>query len=259
LRPGGVSRTEAVIVDPNIRLLVTCEHAGKRVPAAWRHLFGGADALLDTHRGWDPGALALAREMAAAFDAPLHYTRITRLLIDNNRSIGTPELYSEFTKPLPAADRRAIVERYYHPHREPILAWVRNTLTAGRRVVHLASHSFTPELNGVVRTADVGFLYDPGRPGEVALCDAWIESLASLRPDLRLRRNYPYRGDSDGLTYRLRKLHAPEVYIGVEIEVNQQFPRAGGRAWSKLRAALVESMRAAVHAVPFEIASAKRR
>ena len=29
------------------------------------------DALLDTHRGWDPGALLLAREMAATFKAPV--------------------------------------------------------------------------------------------------------------------------------------------------------------------------------------------
>jgi predicted N-formylglutamate amidohydrolase len=226
--------------------LITCEHAGKRVPPAYRELFKGQDALLDTHRGWDPGALTLAREMARAFDAPLFHTETTRLLIDNNRSIGSPELYSEFTKPLPAAARREIVARHYTPHREPILAWVRDTLAAGKRVVHIASHSFTPELNGVVRTADVGFLYDPRRHAEAALCDRWIAALRQARPDLRLRRNYPYLGNSDGLCFRLRKLHGGEVYAGIELEVNQAFVRAGGRPWPKIRAALIESMRVAV-------------
>jgi len=235
--------TEATI---DTALLITCEHAGKRVPADYRALFKGQDALLDTHRGWDPGALLLAREMADTFDAPLYFTETTRLLIDNNRSIGSPELYSEFTKPLPAAARRDIVQNHYLPHREPILAWVRDTLAAGRRIVHIASHSFTPELNGVVRTADVGFLYDPRRRGEVDLCDRWIASLRHLRPELRLRRNYPYIGNSDGLCFRLRKLHAPAVYVGIELEVNQAFVRAGGRPWSKLRAALIESMRVAL-------------
>ena len=229
-------------------LLITCEHAGKRVPAAYRDLFKGEDALLDTHRGWDPGALTLAREMAQAFDAPLYFTETTRLLIDNNRSIGSPELYSEFTKPLPAAARREIVQNHYLPHREPILAWVRDTLAAGRRIVHIASHSFTPELNGVVRTADVGFLYDPRRRGEVEVCDRWIASLRHLRPDLRLRRNYPYLGNSDGLCYRLRKLHPADVYVGIELEVNQAFVRAGGKPWTAIRAALLESMRAALSA-----------
>jgi predicted N-formylglutamate amidohydrolase len=227
-------------------LLITCEHAGKRVPAEYRALFKGQDALLDTHRGWDPGALLLAREMADTFHAPLYFTETTRLLIDNNRSIGSPELYSEFTKPLPAAARRAIVQNHYLPHREPILAWVRDTLAAGRRIVHIASHSFTPELNGVVRTADVGFLYDPRRRGEVDLCDRWIASLRHLRPELRLRRNYPYIGNSDGLCFRLRKMHGPSVYVGIELEVNQAFVRAGGKAWSTLRPALIESMRVAL-------------
>jgi len=234
--------------DIDTALLVTCEHAGKRVPAEYRELFAGQDALLDTHRGWDPGALVLAREMAKAFDAPLFYTETTRLLIDANRSIGSPELYSEFTKPLPAAARRDIVERHYRPHREPIVAWVRDTIAAGRKVVHIASHSFTPELNGVVRTADVGFLYDPRRPGEVELCDRWHAALRHAMPELRLRRNYPYLGNSDGLCFRLRKTCAASVYVGVELEVNQAFARAGGKPWTRIRRGLIDSMRVALEA-----------
>jgi predicted N-formylglutamate amidohydrolase len=229
-------------------LLITCEHAGKRVPPAYRELFAGQDELLDTHRGWDPGALPLARQMAKAFGAPLFHTETTRLLIDNNRTLGSPELYSEFTKPLPPAVRRAIVERYYWPHRTPILAWVRDTIAGGRRVLHVASHSFTPELDGIVRSAEVGFLYDPRRRAEAAFCDRWIEALHGQRPDLRLRRNYPYLGNSDGLCFRLRKLHPGEVYVGIELEVNQAFARAGGRPWARIRAALIDSMRAAVGA-----------
>jgi predicted N-formylglutamate amidohydrolase len=232
--------------DIDTALLITCEHAGKRVPPAYRELFEGQDELLDTHRGWDPGALTLARQMARAFGAPLFHTETTRLLIDNNRTLGSPELYSEFTKPLPPPARRRIVDRYYWPHRTPILAWVRDTISAGRRVLHIASHSFTPELNGVVRTADVGFLYDPRRPAEAAFCDRWIAALRDARPDLRLRRNYPYLGNSDGLCFRLRKLHPGDVYVGIELEVNQAFVRAGGRPWTQLRAALLQSMRGAL-------------
>jgi predicted N-formylglutamate amidohydrolase len=232
--------------DIETALLITCEHAGKRVPPAYRHLFAGHDELLDTHRGWDPGALAFARQMAKAFGAPLFHTETTRLLIDNNRTLGSPELYSEFTKPLPPAARRQIVDRYYWPHRTPILAWVRDTIAAGRRVLHIASHSFTPELDGVVRTADVGFLYDPRRRAEVVFCDHWIAALGRDRPDLRLRRNYPYLGNSDGLCFRLRKLYPGDVYAGIELEVNQAFARAAGRPWTQLRAALLESMRSAL-------------
>jgi predicted N-formylglutamate amidohydrolase len=240
-------------------LLITCEHAGKRVPREYRSLFAGQDALLDTHRGWDPGALTLAREMAVAFDASLFYSETTRLLIDLNRSIGNPELYSEFSKPLPPAARRDIVVRHYRPHHEPIERWMKEAMATGRRVVHIASHSFTPVLNGHVRTADIGLLYDPGRGSEAEFSNRWIEALHAARPDLRLRRNYPYLGKSDGLTFRLRRRYPPDVYIGIELEVNQQFVRTGGVGWRKVRTVLVETLGQALDDVPFETSAAEAR
>ena len=51
--------------------LITCEHGGNRIPPRFRSLFAGFEALLQTHRGHDPGALALARELAGALAAPL--------------------------------------------------------------------------------------------------------------------------------------------------------------------------------------------
>ena len=38
-------------------LIITCEHGGNEVPAAYAPLFAGHEALLPTHRGWDAGAL----------------------------------------------------------------------------------------------------------------------------------------------------------------------------------------------------------
>ena len=40
--------------------IITCEHAGNEVPARYRDLLRGSEALLQTHRGWDPGALSVA-------------------------------------------------------------------------------------------------------------------------------------------------------------------------------------------------------
>ena len=51
-------------------LLLTCEHAGNRIPRAYAPLFRGADALLATHRGWDPGAYVLARFLAKRLRVP---------------------------------------------------------------------------------------------------------------------------------------------------------------------------------------------
>jgi predicted N-formylglutamate amidohydrolase len=224
------------------RLVVTCEHAGNVVPERYRALFVGHEHLLPTHRGWDPGALVLAREMAERFHAPLVYDETTRLLADLNRSVGNPELHSEATRDLPLHERRELLERYYHPHRHRVDAAMAEAVASGDRVVHIASHSFTPELNGHVRTADIGMLYDPGRPGEVAFATAWIDALRRADPTLRLRRNYPYLGKSDGVAQVMRRRYPAERYVGIELEVNQRYVEAGGPEWPKIRATLLSTL-----------------
>ena len=216
-------------------LVITCEHAGNAVPEEHRSLFVGFEALLQTHRGWDPGALTLAREMAERHGAPLYFDTTTRLLVDLNRSVATPGLHSEATRHLPLAARRALLDRYYHPYRQKVEAAIGAMVEGGARVVHIASHSFTPELDGKVRTADIGMLYDPARPGEVAFASAWLAALRASDASLRLRRNYPYLGKSDGLTMALRRRHGPDRYVGIELEVNQRYVEAGGPAWTDIR------------------------
>jgi len=184
--------------------------------------------------------------MAGRFDAPLHYDTTTRLLVDLNRSVGTPDLHSEATRHLPLAERRRILDRHYHPHRRTVDAGVAAAIAGGARVVHIASHSFTPVLNGQVRSADVGLLYDPSRPGEVAFASRWLEALKERDPSLRLRRNYPYLGRSDGVAQALRRRHPPESYVGLELELNQRFVEAGGPAWRKVRRTLIETLAVAL-------------
>jgi len=118
-------------------------------------------------------------------------------------------------------------------------------VSRGRRVIHISSHSFTPELDGDVRRADVGLLYHPGRTGEVALAARWKTALEKAAPEFRVRRNYPYAGKGDGLTSHLRLRLPPAAYVGIELEVNQKIVFAAGRPWTRLRGVLVETLLAA--------------
>jgi predicted N-formylglutamate amidohydrolase len=185
----------------------------------------------------------MARALAAAFHAPLVTSTISRLLIDLNRSIGHPQLFSAATRGAPAAVRKEIVAQYYDPYRAQVERLVWQAVSSGRRVIHIASHSFTPRLNGRVRSADVGLLYHPGRPGEAQLCARWKASLAAIAPELRIRRNYPYAGKGDGLASYLRLRFPQGVYIGIELEVNQRVVFAAGRRWALLRGVLIDSLR----------------
>lgn len=231
-------------------LLITCEHGGNRIPARYRPLFEGFEGLLASHRGHDPGALAIARDLARAFAAPLYYSTVSRLLIDLNRSRGHPALYSEATHLAPAAVRREIFDTHYLPYRARIEAHVAGEVAAGRRVIHIASHSFTPVLDGKVRNADIGLLYDPARPGEAELCRRWQAWLTTLAPGWRVRRNYPYAGRSDGLTAYLRKRFPPQAYIGVELEINQAHGLGDGRGWRALRRDVRATLRATLAELP---------
>ena len=227
--------------------IITCEHGGNRVPVAYQHLFEDARDLLATHRGYDPGALAMARALAASLAAPLLASTVSRLVIDLNRSIGHPQLYSPMTRAAPQALRRDIVERHYRPYRERVEALVDESVRRKRRVIHVSSHSFTPELDGRLRNADIGLLYDPGRAGELRLCRDWQAALAICTPALRVRRNYPYAGKSDGLTCHLRRRFSADAYIGIELEINQRVALQPARRWSNLRDNLINALRAALH------------
>ena len=210
-----------------------CEHGGNLVPARYRGLFRGERRVLASHRGWDPGALVLARELAREHGVELHAVTVTRLLADANRSLGHPRQFSEFSRRLAAGERERILARYWRPHRRAVARAARAG-TRARPSVHLAIHSFTPVFEGRVRSVDVGVLYDPAHAGERRFADLFIAALGAARPELRVRRNRPYRGTGDGLTTELRgELGAR--YVGIELEVSQSFPRGSAGRWRKLR------------------------
>jgi predicted N-formylglutamate amidohydrolase len=190
--------------------IITCEHGGNRVPAPYRPLFRGQQALLDSHRGYDPGSLVMARARAA-----------------------------------PVEVRSQIVDEHYRPYRIQAEHLITQAVARGRRVIHISSHSFTAELDGKVRDTDVGLLYHPARRGEAELCARWKETLAALAPELRIHRNYPYAGKGDGLTSHLRMRFTPGDYVGIELEVNQGIVFTAGRRWTALRRALIDSLRTA--------------
>lgn len=210
-------------------LLVSCEHAGNRIPAEYAHLFRGARAVLASHRGWDPGALEVARTLTRRFQRPLYVVTWSRLLVEANRSVSNPRIWSDYTRDLPADQRQRILDRYWRPHRQEVEQAVWEGVARDCRVVHVAVHSFTPVLSGEVRTADIGLLYDPARTGERTFCRRWEESLCQVAPAFRVRRNYPYRGTADGLTTWLRRRFADRSYLGIELELNQNLLAGPGR------------------------------
>lgn len=200
------------------QFFVTCEHGGNGVPQRYRTLFGGRQSLLASHRGWDPGALTVARELARSLDAPLVAGSTTRLLVDLNRSPHNPAVFSEFTRRLPRDERDGLLARYHRPYWDR----VRALAAVPNRSFHVSVHSFTPVLRGEERNFAMGILYDPGRSRERALARAWKERLQEKLPGAGVRRNAPYRGNADGVMTALRRALPQTRYLALELELNQR-------------------------------------
>lgn len=199
--------------------IITCEHGGNRLPDAWRTLFASHGALLRSHEGRDRGALRLAREMATALGAEHHYSIISRLLVDLNRSVGHPENFSPMTQALDEIERQHILDTWYHPYRDSVERSVVAALTRGQQAVHVSCHSFASEVDGELREAEIGLLYDPVRVAEARICERWKQELQHRLPWADIRFNYPYLGVDDGLVTALRGRHPSPDYAGIELEV----------------------------------------
>lgn len=226
---------------PDIRLVLTSEHGSAAVPARYAALFRGGGDVLRGHRAVDAGTAELTTFLARRTGVRPHRARVTRLLVDCNRSPGHRHLYSEFTRDLPAAEKERLLERYYRPYRDGVTAEIAKAIDEGRTVLHVSVHSYARELGGRRRNADVGLLYDPARRGELALCLRW-QRLLQAEPGLRVRRNYPYRGVADGLVTWLRRRFPESHYLGIELEVCQDIATAGGARWQRLQRLLGESL-----------------
>ena len=226
-----------------MNLILTCEHASNRVPVSYQACFLGVQDTLASHRGWDPGSAQMAKCFRRLIKPrpPLFQTNTTRLLVEPNRSLGHPKLFSEFTRELSSNDKQAILKKFYFPHRNAVHDWIASHVSSDSPVLHLSIHSFTPEFQGEVRNSDIGLLYDPGRPLEKAYCRKWSTAIAQARPDLKVRKNYPYRGIADGFTTWLRKQFLPDQYLGIELEVNQAHLDST-RTWQLISTVLAKTL-----------------
>ena len=201
-----------------LRRLFTCEHGGREIPAEFAAAFEDAATDLASHRGWDPGALEAFDALAAAHGDAAFAAETSRLLVDLNRSLHHPQVFSAHSRGLSPRERADIAARWWQPWRESVVATIERWLAAGATVRHVSVHSFTPVLGVEVRNADIGLLYDPRRQPEVEFCRDWLQGLRQR--GWRVRRNYPYRGIADGHTTALRRRFATG-YAGVELELNQ--------------------------------------
>lgn len=145
-------------------VVLICDHASNRVPESLHKLGLNAEQL-QAHISWDPGAAAVARVLSKKLDAPLVLSGYSRLVVDCNRPLASPELIAEQSagisvpgnQHLSAAARSQRIETLFHPYHRAIEQLLETR--ARRTLILLSIHSFTPELNGEQRPWHIGVSY----------------------------------------------------------------------------------------------------
>lgn len=203
-----------------MKIILSCEHGGNRIPSAYASLFKGHEQILHSHQGFDPGTMDLFEYLKSH----TYFSKsndISRLLIECNRSLHHPKLFSEISKTLNSEEKKQLVNQVYIPYRNAIEQEVENMLHTEEMVVHLSLHSFTPIYNAEIRNNDLGLLYDPKRTEEREFCKEFKLKLLQKEARYKVRMNYPYLGNADGFTTYLRSKFKKN-YLGIEIEINQR-------------------------------------
>ncbi len=219
-----------------VPLLFVCEHAGHKVPAALNGL-GIAEADLLDHIGWDIGAGAVTRRLAAIFGATAVLATYSRLVIDANRPLdhatSIPEESDARAIPanigLDAAGRRARQEGCFWPFHRAVAAHRHRLCQQSPKPTLVFMHSFTPSMaDGTPRPWEVGILYDRDERLAAPLLKHFHQTLGQACGD-----NQPYTGR--GGTGFSSQIHAAEPNLPhIMLEIRNDLIRepAGVNLWA---------------------------
>jgi predicted N-formylglutamate amidohydrolase len=201
-------------------VLLICEHASRRLPQRYGTL-GLSEEALASHIAWDPGALAVARQMAANLDAVLIYQRFSRLIYDCNRPPESPAAMRDVSEifripgneNLQPAERSRRTAALYQPFHGRIREEIGARMEKGMKTALVTVHSFTPVYFGKLRTVEVGILHD----ADSRLADGMLQAEADTHI-FDVQRNEPY-GPADGVTHTLEVHALPAGLLNVMIEI----------------------------------------
>jgi predicted N-formylglutamate amidohydrolase len=182
------------IVNPGgaANALLVCDHASNRLPRRLGGL-GLTHDQMQEHIAWDPGAAEVARGLAARLDASLILGGYSRLAIDLNRPLGSPDLIPAESDGVPIPGNQALrqpervarIVALFLPYHRAIAQWLDAHPDPALRLISL--HSFTPRLAGQSRPWPIGLAY--GRDPRLA---QQLRRALTRQADLLVGDNEPY-------------------------------------------------------------------
>ena len=212
-------------------LLFSCENATCAVPEAYREIFRGAEDVVASTEGWEPGALNLAQGFSMKFRTPLVHGDVTRLLID--LAMEGDERWSRFSMKLPEATRGKIADRHEKPFRAQLRQRIAEDLRRHETVLHVAIHT-DAETDGRVTL-------ETPRGSNLAetFATAWRARLVRQDLDVRYLRNVESRAPELALSEEF----PADQYARIRLSVSQTFFLEGRPwRWETLKKHLLDSL-----------------
>ncbi|HZP20174.1 MAG TPA: N-formylglutamate amidohydrolase [Bauldia sp.] len=233
-RTGDEDPYHLVAGDPACGLLLLCDHARNRLPAAYGSL-GIAAGEFERHIAYDIGAEALTRRLADRLGAPAVLSSFSRLLIDINRGEDDPTLIMRLSdgaivpgnRRVDAAERARRIAAYHAPYHNAVSAAVDRALAAGWPPILVSIHSFTPSWRGVPRPWQVGVLWDHDPRFSRALIALLAEDASLVVGD-----NEPYAGGLPGDTLYRHAIERGLAHAIIEVRQDLIAADAGVEEWT---------------------------
>jgi predicted N-formylglutamate amidohydrolase len=207
-----------------IGLVLSCEHASWTLPHGVD--LGVSTDVLRSQAGWDHGAYDIAARLSEHVGVHVHAGLFTRMFVDLNRGPEHPDVVPSVSygasvpanAALPASARAERVATYHAPYWDAVRRDCEARLGDRDAVLHLSSHSFSPELDPPRRAFDVGVLYDPAHAFEAELAERLLFALRAA--GLAVRANEPYGGVGAAICTSLRRELVGRRYAGIQLETS---------------------------------------
>jgi predicted N-formylglutamate amidohydrolase len=216
--------------------VIVVDHASRRIPRRLNNL-GLPESELQRHIAWDIGALAVARQVAAALDAPLMAQNYSRLVIDCNRDPTVPSSIpkiseaSEIPGNAGLSDTEITARRVeiFEPYHGRVRALLDERAAAGRPSILVAQHTMTNVYHGVARKMHAAVLYNRDRRFAGLMLDMLRREAGLVVAD-----NEPYFV-SDATDYTIPVHGEARGLPHVEIEIRQDLvsDEAGQTEWAR--------------------------
>jgi predicted N-formylglutamate amidohydrolase len=197
-------------------VVLVCEHASHHIPQSFNGLGLSQDAR-QSHAAWDPGAMAVARQLSKNLDAVLVASEVSRLVYDCNRPSTAADAMparSELivvpgNEKLTQRERDARTEAFYRPFQSALHSMVQQIANP----IIITIHSFTTIYNGQPRSVEIGILHDM----DTRLADAMLQT-AHAHTTADVQRNEPY-GPEHGVTHTLKEHAIKDGHLNVMLEI----------------------------------------